>query len=170
MSDLIKRLREYQAQKRLREYQAQIDAAINRWLSPDQPRNTIASEAADEIERQQCAGAWCVEHQPRGGARGQCVICSGIKLQAALSRISYLCGEPNEMQCGDYDMHHDEDAVVAQVERLTAERDALRADAERYRWLRDAGNETWAPLGKRPGVQFTYQVDAAIDAERKEKP
>lgn len=51
-----------------------------------------------------------------------------IKLSAALSRIDYLCGEPNEMECGDYDVYHNEDAVVAKVERLR--RDAGRKQAK----------------------------------------
>ena len=37
------------------------------------------------------------------------------------------------------------------------------ADAKRYRWLRDIGDATWIALGKRPGVNFTYEIDAAID-------
>lgn len=40
----------------------------------------------------------------------------------------------------------------------------LRKDAERYRWLRDVGDETWVPMGKRPGVNFTHEIDQAIDA------
>lgn len=42
--------------------------------------------------------------------------------------------------------------------------DALRKDAERYRWLRDVGDETWVPMGKRPGINFTHEIDQAIDA------
>lgn len=72
--------------------------------------------------------------------------------------------------------------ALARAERAEAERDALRADAERYRWLRprlysidfDYGVERTSviafeapqnqPLG--PGIQ----LDAAIDAARNEKP
>jgi len=50
------------------------------------------------------------------------------------------------------------------LKKLRAERDEALADAARYRWLRDVGNETWLALGKRPGVRFTHEVDAAIDA------
>jgi hypothetical protein len=50
---------------------------------------------------------------------------------AALGRIDYLCGEPNEMECSAYDVHKDETAVIKAVEKLKAERDALRVDAER---------------------------------------
>ncbi len=38
-----------------------------------------------------------------------------------------------------------------------------RKDAERYRWLRDIGNNTWEPMIKR-GTTAT-QCDSAIDAE-----
>lgn len=54
--------------------------------------------------------------------------------------------------------------------QLQAENEALRKDAERYRWLRDAGDSTWTPLGKRPGVKFAHEIDAAIDAAMKETP
>ena len=37
-----------------------------------------------------------------------------------------------------------------------------RKDAERYRWLRDIGNNTWKPMIKR-GITAT-QCDSAIDA------
>jgi len=52
--------------------------------------------------------------------------------------------------------------------QLERELQEARKDAERYRWLRDVGNDTWIPLGKRPGVSFTHETDAAIDAARKE--
>lgn len=84
-------------------------------------------EAADELDRltaeldqHKKSAAFCDKHQPNGGQRAMCLVCAGRNLSAALSRISYLCGPPNEMQCGPYDVHCDETAVVAQVEHLTA--------------------------------------------------
>lgn len=76
-----------------------------------------AWQAADAaaVARERQATQLCEKHKPYGGARSMCVICAGEKLQAALSRISYLCGEPNDMQCSDYDVHMNEDAVVEQV-------------------------------------------------------
>lgn len=83
-------------------------------------------EAADELDRLTAeldlykrASAFCGKHRPNGGWRGVCLVCAGEKLTAALSQISYLCGPPNEMQCGPYDVHCDEAAVVDQVDRLT---------------------------------------------------
>lgn len=87
----------------------------------------LPDEAADEIDRltaeldqHKKSAAFCDEHQPKGGQRGLCLVCACQNLSSALSRISYLCGQPNEMQCGPYDIHCDETAVVEQVERLTA--------------------------------------------------
>ena len=41
------------------------------------------------------------------------------KLSAALSRIDYLCGEPNDQQVSGYDVHCNEDEVVKRVAELT---------------------------------------------------
>ena len=61
---------------------------------------------------------------------------------------------------------------------LMAERDALRADAERYRWLRDnrvgnamhMGAVLYTPELIVPRNMTVAEIDAAIDAARKEKP
>lgn len=45
---------------------------------------------------------------------------------------------------------------------LAAQED--KKDAKRYRWLRDIGDETWVPMGKRPGIKFSHEIDQAIDA------
>lgn len=121
-----------------------------------------------ERDAHQRAAAWCDKHKPDGGARGQCVICAGQKLSSALSRISYLCGAPNEMECGTYDVFPDEDAVVAQVQALITERDALRLDAERYRkWRADYANTSTIPTNLGIALADTWTedaIDAAIDA------
>lgn len=57
--------------------------------------------------------------------------------------------------------------AAAELRRLAAveaERDALRADAERYRWLRDVAT---APDWEHFGYQMPENTDAAIDAAMK---
>ena len=68
--------------------------------------------------------------------------------------------------------------LLAEVDRLTAERDALRADAERYRWLR-AQHWDESPLAVvcapkaavKPGHDCPSlgRLDDAIDAALKER-
>ena len=70
----------------------------------------------------------CEEHAK--GQYGGCLVCAGRRLEAALSRISYLCGMPNEMGVSSYDVFCSEDAVVEQVEQLVAE---LRKERNSYR-------------------------------------
>lgn len=74
-------------------------------------------------------------------------------------------------------MRTDLDLEEARVAELEAERDAARADAERYRWLRDSAAGQWEhPIvvsQKRQGDRMQYvgplgfkELDAAIDAAR----
>ena len=63
----------------------------------------------------------CEEHGTGPGTRATCPYCALQKLSAALSRIDYLCGPPNDMGISGYDCHYSEEAVVAAVElRLAA--------------------------------------------------
>jgi hypothetical protein len=78
---------------------------------------------------------------------------------------------------GDYSISY-QPYAAAELRRLHAECEALRADAERYRWLREcarATSEHWggrwslviegpAPGGNAPPAS----IDAAIDAALKE--
>lgn len=63
----------------------------------------------------------CDEHKPSGGARSGCMVCGLMSLTHALSRISYACGEPNEMGLSPFDLDYDEEHVVTRVEANVAE-------------------------------------------------
>lgn len=52
--------------------------------------------------------------------------------------------------------------AAAEIDRLRAECEALRKDAERYRWLRDIGDRTWTALANRRGLNAAA-IDSAID-------
>jgi len=88
---------------------------------------TVANNAAEVMHRDHIrkdehdsyvkAAPLCEKHQPSGGARSGCLVCAGIKLSAALSRIDYIIGAPNEYQICQYDADCDEDGVVKRVEK-----------------------------------------------------
>jgi hypothetical protein len=61
---------------------------------------------------------------------------------------------------------------ASDYDALAAERDALRKDAERYRWLRDsAGNDIMEKLmAECSPPRWDELVDAAIDAAMGERP
>lgn len=60
------------------------------------------------------------------------------------------------------------DRVTAALAEAAAEIERLREDAERYKWLRDVGDETWTALTTRASKGPTT-IDAAIDAARQEQ-
>jgi hypothetical protein len=61
-----------------------------------------------------------------------------------------------------------EDADRQRLE-AAAEIERLRADAARYRWLRDKGDSTWKPMANRV-PEGAAGIDAAIDAAMKGTP
>jgi hypothetical protein len=61
------------------------------------------------------------------------------------------------------------DALRAHAAALQAEREAMREDAERYRWLRENHNDSVNGRLCDPGAKPS-SIDAAIDTARKETP
>lgn len=109
------------------------------------------------VENYRQAFPTCEEHKPNGGTRTECLECYIIKLTYALSKIDYLCGEPNEMQSSAYDTHCDENLVVKAVEsfgrRMVAVRAALRASTELLCDMIKTNDLTWRSL-------MQYQIAA----------
>jgi hypothetical protein len=131
---------------------------------------------ADDFRHYKSAAPLCDKHQPDGGTRGVCVICSGESLQAALSRISYACEPQNAMQCSSYDVHMDETAVVAQVvaqaERIRVLREALekltacKAVEIRLRQLHEMGHGTDYDQHRQQFADAWVKARAALEATK----
>lgn len=54
--------------------------------------------------------------------------------------------------------------LLAEIDQLKAENEALRKDAQRYRWLRDKQTFIWLIQDWFPGEAMLTNVDADIDA------
>lgn len=63
------------------------------------------------------------------------------------------------------------DELRAALARRTGERDALKADAERYRWIRECSNDSLIMYGDSYNCELMMEeeLDAAIDAAMKGK-
>jgi hypothetical protein len=53
-------------------------------------------------------------------------------------------------------------AAVTELIKLAAERDALRRDAGRYRWLRDGNNDTEGLFPSLSGDALDAEIDVAL--------
>lgn len=104
----------------------------------------------------------CEKHKPDRGARSSCVICAGHALSHALSRIDYACGEPNEMECSDYDLHQNEGEVVKRVVALRAQ---LALGDDRYEFVRRLNPRQFAELYQR-NISENIPFDELVDAAR----
>lgn len=84
------------------------------------------------------ATQFCEKHTPTGSFRSGCVTCGLIDLSRALSRIDYLLGPPNHMEVSGYDIHCNEQLVVANVKRKLEELTrALQVAAQIASYLRE---------------------------------
>ena len=111
--------------------------------------NAGVTQPAADIVALRASTQLCDKHQPKGGTRGMCVICAGERLQGALSRIDYACGEPNGMECSDYDVHMSEQAVVERVQAIASRVKVLEdaiALAYGHLWCINTEHGTPAPM------------------------
>lgn len=94
-----------------------------------------------EIAQYKAEAPLCEKHQPKGGTRATCLVCVCIKLSAAISRIDYALGEPNEMNVSGYDVHCNEDEVVQRARDVWAELAAMKAERDALVAALHASNE-----------------------------
>ena len=82
----------------------------------------VIRKLEQQLAKYRKAAPLCEDHQPTNGTRSGCMICALIESGAAISRIDYLCGEPNEMEVSGFDMHCDQKVVIEHVRQRLAER------------------------------------------------
>lgn len=75
------------------------------------------------------------------------------EISMASERAREVCGARMELY-----------GLTSERDQLKAENDALRKDAERYRWLRDKQTFIWLIQDWFPGEAMLTNVDADIDA------
>jgi hypothetical protein len=148
-----------------------------------------APEVPRELAEYKAAAPLCAKHQPTGGARANCLVCAAQELSAAISRIDYELGEPNEMQVSGYDVHCNPEPVIVGARNVRRElakaREALQhiaaivhtgglrglTDSQAVTYARQLSLPYWDGTGS--SIAMGRRVDAAIDAamaEPKEVP
>lgn len=146
--------------------------------------HNLLEEAADALER---LDAQLRAAQVIIAGMDQRAVAMGREYGALTQRAADVQGErdANAILTAQVERLEEEAARTArnrdmwkgQCERQAAELEALRADAERYRWLRDDLDSNWAicewshddadGIGFYRDARAAHIVDAAIDAARK---
>jgi len=109
-----------------------------------------------EVRELKAAAGFCEEHQPSG--HRNCVICSLEKLNSAISEISYILSETNDMHVSEYDVSQDQDAVVTKVREL---RDRV---LELEGKIMELGGKIICDADKKP-IRFGCHIDLAPGEE-----
>lgn len=132
-----------------------------------------AKTAERQLAEYRAAFPTCEEHAVKGGgARSGCLECAYIKINCALSRISYICGKPNEMEMSDYDVDYSESRVLKAVETLCNQLDEALKDAERLDHLETQRAYSvgkgflWNTWRYDTDISIRQNIDAAIDAAK----
>ena len=96
----------------------------------------------------------------------------GLRLAYPVEDRRALLAHVDRLTMANLDGVEHAETLRRAYDALAAERDALRKDAERYRWLRDsAGNDIMEKLMTECSPpRWDELVDAAIDAAMGERP
>lgn len=98
----------------------------------------LLDDARDEIARLHRLSPLCDDHGVGNGTRSGCPYCVIRDKDAALSKIDYSLGTPNEMKCSQYDVDYDEIRVTTdmarEIARLIAENASLLALLREVEW------------------------------------
>ncbi len=89
------------------------------------------------------------------------------KLRVAYAR---MMGDELSMPTSLARVGDEADAEIAALRKRAEEADADKADAQRYRWLRDSNDVEAASVRRCVERMLPGEWDAAIDAARKETP
>lgn len=124
---------------------------------------TLYAEAANEIERLQAEVAqWKKDYAEKDVWPDGLVLVTKERIAALEAELAQLKSERDAKQWyplqGPGNPEYD-----AEIDRLQAENEALKEDAERYRWLRSADK---LPFNMMALDMVGEKMDAAIDAAR----
>ena len=92
-----------------------LEAALEAAETRNEHNRQWREEWVAERKAYEASAPLCEKHKPNGGTRSVCLVCALIEDAYALSRIDYLCGEPNEYEVSSYDVSRNPEAVVEHV-------------------------------------------------------
>lgn len=135
-------------------------AALNECHVVATPEEMLALlDAAERVATLARLAPLCDEHGSGTGRRSGCPYCGLIRLNHALSRISYLCGPANDMQVSAFDVDMHEETVVEQVAALTAENTRLAARVAELEAAAELVMGDWANVKTRDRLRATLTED-----------
>ena len=144
------------------------DAELNALGKDANWDSRYGERAIAELLALRAAAPLCEKHKPNGGTRSNCLVCALIENAYALSRIDYICGEPNEYEVSGYDVHCDQGVVVLRVEKLREQNAALDAGMGEFRReLRNALFPFWPNNMGVGGDEIVDAVRRAVEQNTK---
>lgn len=171
MSDVIKKggpiyvgsyMREQALENRIKELESKLSSACTRATDFENDFRAYKARMHDAFNVAEGLRAAITAERERADRAEADLLHAKKRLTLELDCTFSLVGRLKKAEAELAEVRAAHDAMVNEAQRMARERDALRADAERYRFLCSLDTDQWREFGEFPD----NEIDAAIDAAR----